>query len=75
MASGEPLPSAASGGTENPVTKPVHGDNLLPSTLGIDGVESFQDSRGWQSALDLVVSSCVVLRSATGIVPAYALRF
>jgi len=67
MASRESLPTANSAGAQAPVTKPVEGDNLLPSTLGIDGVESFQDSSSWQSALDLVVKSCVVLRCAVSL--------
>lgn len=67
MASREPLATANSAGPRAPVTKPVEGDNLLPSTLGIDGVETFQDSSSWQSALDLVVKSCVVLRCAVSL--------
>ncbi len=50
---------------EHPVSQPVDGDNLLDAaTLGVDGVQKFNDSRSWQSALDGVVHSCVVLRWA-----------
>mmetsp|Transcript_5922 Transcript_5922/g.16926 ORF Transcript_5922/g.16926 Transcript_5922/m.16926 type:complete len:1162 (-) Transcript_5922:780-4265(-) len=45
------------------VTSPDGADNLLATgTLAHDGVTPLTDTSDWQKALDIVVSSCVVLR-------------